>query len=94
MKGYIANEHFYKLSDGPVITTVHFIGSGYESAMQLHFKGVTTENVFELAKEWYVKTGQTFHYCNEFEREEWTIPKNPIVQIDYKFHELEREEEA
>lgn len=94
MKGYIANEHFYKLSDGPVINTVHFIGSGYESAMQLHFKGVTTENVFELAKEWYVKTGQTFHYCNEFEREEWTIPKNPIVQIDYKFHELEQEAEA
>lgn len=94
MEGYIANEHFYKLSDGPVINTVHFIGSGYQSVMHLHFKGVTTENVFELAKEWYTKTGQTFKYCNEFEREEWTIPKNPVVQIDYNFHELTQEVEA
>lgn len=91
MKGYIANEHFYKLSDSPVINTVHFIGSGYQSVMQLHFKGVTTENVFELAMEWYVKTGQTFQHCNEFERREWTIPKNPVVPIDYGFCELEPE---
>ena len=52
MEGYIANEHFYKLSDGPVINTVHFIGSGYQSVMQLYFKGDTTEDVFELAEEW------------------------------------------
>lgn len=93
MSKFKANEHHYQVGDGPTNYIVWFIGSGYEAVCELRFKGVDGENVFELAKQWYEETNQTFYYCNEFERREYREPTNPVYPINTTYIDL-REEEA